>query len=210
MELMDALKWRYATKRMNGEKLPEEKLEIIMDAINLAPTSLGLQPFSVVVISDEKMKKEISEKACQQPQVLECSHLLVFAAWNEVSEAKIDDYLENVARTRGVGIETLAPYKEMINGFVGSGGAVVDVKAWTARQAYIAFGIGLAAAATERVDATPIEGYDNAAMDELLGLNEKGLHSAVVIALGYRDDEQDYLAKAAKVRREKSELFLLN
>lgn len=206
MNLLKTLEWRYATKRMNRKQVPEEKLNPILDAINLAPTSLGLQPFSVIVISDEKLRKTISEKICQQPQVLEGSHLIVFAAWNEVKEEQIDQYLENIASTRGVEISSLADFKGLINGFIGGRNADT-VKCWTARQAYIAFGIGLIAAAEQKVDATPMEGFDSAAMDELLGLQEKGLSSVVMIALGYRDEENDSLAKAAKVRRDKQSLI---
>lgn len=209
MELLETLNWRYAAKRMNGQKLPQEKLDKILDAIQLAPTSLGLQPFSVIVVEDEKIRQTISEKACQQPQVLESSHLLVFASWDSVSPEKVDDYMQNIAQTRGVSVDSLNDFKAMINGFVG-GIEGEAVKNWTARQAYIAFGVGLVAAAHERVDATPMEGFNPAAMDEILGLKEKGLSSVVVIALGYRDQEKDTLATASKVRRQKEELFLLS
>lgn len=208
MELLETLNWRYATKRMNGQKLPQEKLDVILEAIQLAPTSMGLQPFSVIVVEDEEVKKQISEKACLQPQVLESSQLLVFAAWNEVSKGKVDEYMQNVAKTRGIDVESLADFKGMINGFVG-GISGPEVKNWTARQTYVAFGVGLVAAANEKVDATPMEGFDKTEMDKVLGLQEQGLSSVVMIALGYRDEEKDHLAKAQKVRREKADLFLV-
>lgn len=209
MELLETLNWRYAAKRMNGQKLPQEKLDKILEAIQLAPTSLGLQPFSVIVVEDEKIRQTISEKACQQPQILESSHLLVFASWDSVSPEKVDDYMQNIAQTRGVSVDSLNDFKAMINGYL-AGVEGDAIKEWTARQAYIAFGIGLVAAAHERVDATPMEGFNPAAMDEILGLKEKGLSSVVVIALGYRDQEKDTLATASKVRRQKEELFLLS
>ncbi len=207
MELIEALNWRYAAKRMNGEKVPEEKVNRILDAIQLAPTSLGLQPFSVIVVEDEQLKKEISEKSNQQPQVMEGSHLLVFASWNEVQDESIDRYIRDIATTRGVDEESLDGFKTMIKQFIGQEDAET-VKNWTARQAYIAFGVGLVAAASEKVDATPMEGFDKNEMDKILGLKEKGLSSVVMITLGYRDAEKDGLAAAQKVRRQKEELFV--
>ena len=209
MELLEALKWRYATKRMNGQKVPEEKLNRILEAIQLAPTSMGLQPFSVIVVEDENVRKKISEKANKQPQVLEGSHLLIFAAWDSVTPEKVDGYMADIAKTRGLEVADLGGFKDMITGFVGGIGDEA-VKNWTARQAYIAFGVGLVAAANEQVDATPMEGFDNAAMDEVLGLKEKGLNSVVMITLGYRDEKNDSLVAAEKVRRQKAELFVMH
>ena len=184
MDLLKALKWRYATKRMNGKKVPQEKLDNILEAIRLAPSSLGLQTYAVIVVESEEMKKQISEKACLQPQVMEGSHLVIFAAWDDVSTKNVESYIENVSNTRGVAISALADYRTLINGFLGKSGKE-GMKGWTARQAYIALGVGLVSAAVEEVDATPMEGFDNAVLDEVLGLKEKGLSSVVMMALGY-------------------------
>ena len=207
MDLLKALKWRYATKRMNGEKVPQEKLDNILEAIRMAPSSLGLQTYTVIVVESDEMKRKISEKACIQPQVMEGSHLVVFAAWDDVSAENVEAYIESVSKTRGVNISDLLDYKNLINGFLIKAGKD-GINRWTARQAYIALGVGLVSAATEGVDATPIEGFDNAVMDDVLELKEKGLSSVVMMALGYRDEEKDQLVKAAKVRRSKKDLFI--
>ncbi len=207
MDLLKALKWRYATKRMNGEKVPQEKLDNILEAIRMAPSSLGLQTYTVIVVESDEMKRKISEKACIQPQVMEGSHLVVFAAWDDVSAENVEAYIESVSKTRGVNISDLLDYKNLINGFLIKAGKD-GINRWAARQAYIALGVGLISSATEGVDATPIEGFDNAVMDEVLELKEKGLSSVVMMALGYRDEAKDQLAKAAKVRRSKKDLFI--
>jgi len=207
MSLIEDLNWRYATKRMNGQKVPQEKLDYILEAIRLAPTSYGLQPFSVLVIENEEFRKQIQPIAYNQPQILEASYLLIFAAWNDVTDAHIAAYMSNVAQTRGIPVETLQGFHNTIAGMTER----LDQEQrfnWAARQAYIAFGTGLAAAAEQKVDATPMEGFDPLGMDTLLGLKEKGLRSVTIMSLGYRDEANDQLAHAKKVRRAKEELFV--
>lgn len=204
MGINDLLSWRYATKRMNGTKVPHEKIDSIVKSVQLAPTSLGLQAFHLFVVEDEKLRKTIFEKSCQQPQMVEGSHVLVFAANTSLTDAEIDKYIQNIAATRQIPASSLDGYKGMIESFKGK--SAEDYLNWTARQCYIAFGVALVAAAAEQVDATPIEGFSPDAMDEILGLKEKGLRSVVVIALGYRDEANDRLAHAAKVRKPVSEL----
>lgn len=207
MNVLDNLQWRYATKRMNGQKVPAEKVERILDAIRLAPTSIGLQPFTVFVIEDEATRTKIAPAIYNQPQIIEGSHVLVFAAWKDYSPEKIDAYLDQMASLRGVQVSALDGLKSMIVGAV-SGKSPEGLLDWNMRQTYIAFGVGIVAAAEEKVDATPMEGFDADALDVALGLNEKGLHSTVVMALGYRDEKNDHLNGAAKVRREKEKLFV--
>jgi nitroreductase / dihydropteridine reductase len=207
MNTLTNLKWRYATKRMNGQKVPAEKVENILDAIQLAPTSLGLQPFTVIVVEDPEVKAKIAPAIYNQPQITEGSHVLVFAAWKEYSTENVDKYISHIATLRGIPVESLDGMRNMVNGSL-SGKTPEQILNWNMRQAYIALGFGLIAAANNQVDATPMEGFDSDALDTALGLAEKGLHSTVVLALGYRDAEKDYLSKAAKVRREKDELFI--
>jgi nitroreductase len=207
MKLIDALHWRYAVKRMNGKKLPETKLNAILDATRLSASSMGLQPYTILVVENEELKKKIHPVAYNQPQILESSHLLIFTAWENVSEKDVQDYLDNIVQTRGVTPESLEQFKGAMLGFVSS--RTQDEKfQWSARQAYIALGTALTAAAVEEVDATPMEGFDAAAVDEILGLKQKGLRSVSILALGYRDAENDYMVNAPKVRRNKEELFL--
>ena len=207
MDFKEALSWRYATKRMTSQKLTPEKLGKIMEAIHLAPSSMGLQPYSVVVVSDEKIKNEITEKACPQTQAKECSHLLVFAAWDRGNlEKEIESYMTNIAETRGVDPKDLAGFQSMINGYVANlEGSTFD---WCARQAYLGLGFALSAAALEGIDAGPMEGFNPQEMDRLLKLEAQGLRSVVVVALGYRDEEKDVYAKARKVRRPREQFFI--
>lgn len=207
MSTLNNLKWRYATKRMNGQKVPAEKLENILEAIQLAPTSLGLQPFSVIVVEDPEVRAKIAPAIYNQPQITEGSHVLVFAAWKEYSNDKVEEYLNHIASLRGMPVAALDGMKNMITGSI-SGKTPEQLLNWNMRQAYIALGFGLVVAAVEEVDATPMEGFDPDALDLALGLAEKGLHSTVILTLGYRDAANDYLNGAAKVRRDKEELFI--
>jgi nitroreductase len=207
MKLIDALHWRYAVKRMNGKKLPENKLNSILDATRLSASSMGLQPYTILVVENEELKKKIHPVAFNQPQILEASHLLIFTAWENVTEKEVQDYLDNIVQTRGVTYESLEQFKGAMLNFVNSR-TQEEKYQWSARQAYIALGTALTAAAVEEVDATPMEGFDAAAVDEILGLKEKGLRSVSILALGYRDAENDYMVNAPKVRRNKEELFL--
>lgn len=207
MELLNALEWRYASKKMNGKKVPEEKVEKILEAIRLAPSSIGLQPYSVIVITDPELKQQILPIANNQQQMIDSSHLLVFAAWDKITPERVEDFIQLNATTRNVTIESLAVLRGYLDNI--SKRSAEENFEWAARQTYIAFATGIAAAAEERVDATPMEGFDNAALDELLGLKEKGLRSLTLLPLGYREKEKDWLVNLPKVRREKEKLFIL-
>ena len=207
MSKLTNLKWRYATKRMNGQKVPAEKLENILEAIQLAPSSIGLQPFTVFVVGDPEVRAKIAPAINNQPQITEGSHVLVFAAWKEYSTENVEKYLNHIATLRGIPVESLEGLRNSITRSI-SRRTSEELLNWNSRQAYIALGFGLVAAAQEQVDATPMEGFDPNALDAVLGLSEKGLHSTVILTLGYRDAEKDFLNGAAKVRRDKEELFV--
>ena len=206
MEFQEALKWRYATKKMNGDQVPEEKLDNILEAIRMAPTSIGLQPFTVIHIQDQEIKEKIKPIAYGQPQITESSDLLVFAAWNEVTQERIDNFVELTGEIRDLNEEELKPLRDMADGVASR--TIEEQREWSARQAYIALGFGLSAAAIEEFDASPMEGFKNEELDEFLDLESKGLHSVSLMALGYRDEENDWLAPMKKVRRPKDELFI--
>lgn len=200
MSLMEALNWRYAAKRMNRRKVPQITLDTILEAARLAPSSYGLQPYSVLVAEDPDLRERIRQAACDQPQVSECSHLLVFAAWTEVDGGHVDELIALTAEARGLDPVELEGYRQSLHSAV-AGFAEPEVRhQWAARQAYIALGTALMAAAAERIDASPMEGFDPAALDDLLGLEQQGLRSVVLLALGYRDTTQDRLAGLEKVR----------
>jgi nitroreductase / dihydropteridine reductase len=207
MSLINALNWRYAAKRMNGEKVPAEKVNNILEATRLSASSMGLQPYTILVVEDEALRKEIQKVAYNQPQIVEASHLLIFAAWDNISVEQVDEYINHTAAERGVSPDTLAGFRESLVGKVTRNTQEQNYQ-WAARQAYIAFGTAIAAAATEQVDATPMEGFDPEALDALLNLKEKGLRSVTLLPLGYRDTANDWLASQKKVRRQKEKLFL--
>lgn len=209
MELLTALNWRYATKRMNGQTVPSEKLDTILEAIRLSASSFGLQPYRVIVIDDPALKAKIHERACPQPQIVEGSHLLVFASWKNITNEHIDSYISLVAKERNMPVEELAQFDGMLKDFIASR-TQERLSAWATRQAYIGLGTGLAAAAMEQVDATPMEGFNPTEMDKVLGLDETNLQSVAILALGYRDMANDYLVNQKKVRVSKDEFFIHN
>ena len=207
MNIIESLNWRYACKRMTGAKVPQEKVDTILEAMRLSASSMGLQPYTILVISNENLKQELFEKGIKQPQIKEASHVVIFAAWAKITEAQISEYINHVAEERGVDPETLADFKNNIVNLVKSRPDEVNFN-WAARQAYIALGTGLVAAAAEEVDATPMEGFNPADVDAVLGLAEMNLRTVVAMPLGYRDEANDFLAKVKKVRRQKEKLFI--
>lgn len=201
MSFIEQLNWRYATKRMVADKVvPQEKVNAIVEAIRLSASSYGLQPYNLLVIQDKELLKKIQPIAYNQPQIGETSTLLVFAVWDKPTQERIDAYFNLIASERGIPVEALAGFKTTVEGTISNLDEATAYN-WMARQAYIALGTGLAAAAIEKVDATPMEGFNPAGLDELLGLTEKGLKSVVLLPLGYRDEANDPLANAKKVRK---------
>ncbi len=207
MNIIQALNWRYATKRMNGKQVSQEKVDIILESIRLSASAIGLQPYRVLVISDQELKAALRPIANNQAQVTESSHLLVFAAWDKVTNERVDAFIANIARTRNVSEDSLAAVRNYGTNLVAQ--TAEQNFNWTARQTYIALGTALVAAASLEVDASPMEGFNNQALDERLGLAELGLKSVALLGLGYRDEQNDWLAKLAKVRTPKEELFVL-
>lgn len=192
---------------MTGEKIPPEKLERITEAIRLSASGFGLQPYQLLVIEDEELKRRIRPIAFQQPQIEESSHLLVFAAWDQVTAERIDEYLDLIVKTRGVPAESLEAFRNVMLGWMKSKSPDQNFQ-WTSKQTYIALGSGIVAAAMEGVDATPMEGFQPAALDEILNLKEKGLRSISLLALGYRDSANDSTLNRAKVRRAGEDFFI--
>ena len=206
MSFLESLNWRYAVKRMNGKKVPQEKVDIILEAARLAPTSAGLQPFSIFVITDPELLKKVQPIANNQPQITEASHLLVFAAWDNISDQQIDQFIDQTVRERNLPESSMDAFRTKLKGAFGSKTREEKFQS-AARQAYISFGVAIAAAATEQVDATPMEGFNAPELDKLLGLDKKGLRSVTLLPLGYRDEENDWLAPLKKIRRDRNELI---
>lgn len=206
MTLIDKLNWRYATKKYDAsKKVAAEKVERILEAIRLAPTSSGLQPFEVLLVTNPEKRAQMQAVAWNQAQVTEASHLLVFAAWDNITEARIDMMFDLTNEQRGFINEGWEAYRKQLKGIVAARGDAANFDA-AARQAYIALGVALVAAAEEQVDATPMEGFDPAAVDEILGLKERGLRSVVILPLGYRANDGDWLVNLKKVRRSREHL----
>jgi nitroreductase/dihydropteridine reductase len=204
--LIDRLNWRYATKKFDPDrKVPQDKLDRILEALRLAPTSSGLQPFEVIVVQNPELRQQIRAVGWDQSQITEASELLVFAAWDNYTAERIDAVVADVVAQRGGASETLTGYYETLKGMYLPRSAEENFQ-HAARQAYIAFGLALTAAAFEEVDATPMEGFQPEKVDEILGLRDRGLRSVTLLALGYRAEEGDWLAGLKKVRRPLAEL----
>ncbi|MDF2380879.1 nitroreductase family protein [Nostoc ellipsosporum NOK] len=204
MALLDDLQWRYATKKMNGQPVPADKLNYILEAARLAPSSSGLQPYRLFVISNKELLDKIKVLAFNQSQITDCSHLLVWAAWDGYSSQRIDDVFNYTVKERGLPEDAMKDYKQLLWSMYEPLG-----EDWhrnhSARQAYISFGLAIAAAAEQKVDATPMEGFEPAQLDALLGLDKLGLKSVVILPLGYRADEGDWLVNLKKVRTPKEQ-----
>lgn len=205
MELLDKLNWRYATKAMNGQKVPNEKIENIIEATSLAATSSGLQPYEIIMITNQELKDKIKAVSFNQSVVSDCSHLMVFAAWDTYTADRINKAFDFMNETRGTAKESTGAYRDMLLSSYPQKDPEVNF-VHTSKQAYIAFAHAIIAAAFEEVDATPIEGFDPGALDEILGLKEKGLRSCVLLPLGYRDAEKDWLTNMKKVRKNREDL----
>ncbi len=201
--LLEKLNWRYATKKMDPSKtVSEDKVERILEAARLAPTSSGLQPFEIIVVKDPDIRAKIQEIAWNQAQVTEGSHLLVFAAWDNYTPERINGMFDLVNAERGFSNEGWENYRKMLLDTYPPREPQVNFE-HAARQAYIGFGLALTAAAFEGVDSTPMEGFDAAKLDEILGLRERGLRSVTIMPLGYRAGDGDWLVNLKKVRRPK-------
>jgi len=206
MALIDALNWRYATKKMNGQVVPQEKVDYILEAAKLAPSSSGLQPYKIFVISNPEMKEKIRAVGFDQSQITDASHVLVWAAWESYSLEKISAVFDRTIAERGIPADAMDEYKARLWGMYEPLGEEWHAN-HAAKQAYISLGVAIAAAAEQKVDATPMEGFIPAEVDKLLGLNELGLKSVLVLPLGYRDEANDWLVNLKKVRTPKEEFI---
>ncbi|MYN15212.1 NAD(P)H-dependent oxidoreductase [Rugamonas sp. FT107W] len=206
-EVIDKLNWRYATKKFDpAKKVADEKLEHILEAIRLAPTSSGLQPFEVFVITNPEIRAKIQAVGWNQSQISESSHLLVFAAWDNITADRVNMMFDLTNEQRGFINEGWEAYRKQLLGIVAARTEQANFDA-AARQAYIALGVAMVAAAFEGVDATPMEGFDPAAVDEILSLKERNLRSVVLLPIGYRQPEGDWLVNLKKVRRSRPNLI---
>lgn len=202
------LNWRYAAKKLQaGNVVPQDKLDHILEAIRLSASSSGLQPYQVMVVTDPALKAQIRPVAWDQSQVTDCSHLLVFAAWDNYTADRINSMFDLVNEQRGFKNEGWEAYRQKLLGFYPQRPAQENFE-HAARQAYIGLGSAMLAAAEQQVDATPMEGFEPEKVDAILGLPELGLKSVLLLPLGYREAEGDWLVNLKKVRRSKEDFII--
>jgi nitroreductase len=201
MSLIDTLNWRYACKKMDPQKpVEDEKVNRILEAIRLTATSSGLQQYELLVVTNKAIQARLQAIAWNQAQVSDASHVIVFAAWDHYTEDRINKMFDLTNEIRGFKNEGWEAYRQMLLANYPTRDAETNFQ-HAARQAYIGLGTALIAAAMEGVDSTPMEGFDPAAADEILGLRALGLRSVVLLPLGYRQEEGDWLVNLKKVRR---------
>src|SRR5215207_8879432 len=204
--VIDSLEWRYAVKAYDrSKKVSDEDLKVLEDSILLAPSSFGIQPYKVFVISDPAVRERLKPAAYNQPAITDASHLIVFAYKRTLTDQDVDQFVGRIADVREQSRESLQGLETAVRGAVSRSVEGGNVETWNSRQAYIALGFLLETAALLNIDATPMEGFDSEKVNEVLGLTD---YSAVAIAaIGYRDAENDWLASLPKVRKPKSELI---
>ena len=198
--------WRYATKKFDAtKKVSASDLEILKEAIQLSPSSYGLQLYKVFIVENPEVRAKLKPVSWGQSQIVDASHLLVFANIIDVQENHIDEYVQNIAATRGLSLEDLKGYSDFMKSKIVP--LTVDKKSvWTSKQTYLALANLLNAAAELKIDVTPMEGFEPEQYNEILGLNALGLNASLVAAVGYRHEE-DATQHYAKVRKSKEELF---
>jgi nitroreductase len=203
MSLIDKLQWRYATKKMDPSKVvPQDKVDRILEAVRLTASSSGLQPYEILVITNKALREQIKPAANNQSQVTDCSHLLVFAAWDDYTADRINRAFDLTNEIRNVVLKDREVYRQkLLAGYPPRGPEINFDHA--AKQAYIGLGTALIAAAEEEVDCTPMEGFNPIVVDQILNLKEKSLRSVLLLPLGYRKADEDWLVKLKKVRRSK-------
>lgn len=203
---IENLNWRYATKKFDPKRrIPDEDLELLLEATMLSPSSYGLQPYHIFVICDPDLRSQLRPVSWNQAQITDASHLIVFANKINYGEELVDSYVENLGNVRDIPMESLKGRADFMKSKVVEMSRE-DKSNWTAKQSYLSLGNFLAAAANLHIDACPMEGFDASEYNKILGLEEKGLNAAVIVAIGYRSVE-DQAQFNKKVRQSKEKLF---
>lgn len=205
--LLENLNWRYATKKFDAaKKISEADLNTLKEAVKLSASSYGLQPYKIVIVENPEIREKLKAAAYGQTQITDASQLFIFANDLNAGPDSVAAYIKNISETRGVPTEALGGFADMMNGVISN--LSQDAKnIWTAKQTYIALGTLLAAAAELKIDATPMEGFNPAAFNEILGFDKLGLNASVIATVGYRHDEDD-AQHYKKVRKSHEELFI--
>lgn len=208
MDIIESMNWRYAVKKFDDKrKLTKKEVDRLLEATRLSASSLGLQPYKVIVVESPKLRGELMKHSMGQDKVILASHLLVFASYLDIDETLITDHVNRTAHERGLPDEAREGMKKMMTGFVGRMDSA-ERRCWAERQAYIAIGTLLAAAAMEEIDACPMEGFSPPDYDRVLGLKDMGLGSVALATLGFRAGD-DAFAKMPKVRMAMDDFVLI-
>jgi len=199
--------WRYATKKFDpSKKIADKDLVILKEAIRLSSSSYGLQPYKIIIVENPDLREQLKPAAWGQSQIVDASHIIVFANELNYGESGIDDYFKNVSQTREVPVESMQGYIDFMKASI-TALSDNDRNIWSAKQTYLALGNLMNAAAELRIDVTPMEGFVPEKVNEILGLNELGLNATLIATLGYRHEE-DATQYFKKVRKSNEELFI--
>ncbi|OIO30655.1 NAD(P)H-dependent oxidoreductase [Candidatus Nomurabacteria bacterium CG1_02_43_90] len=205
--IIEAMQWRYATNKFEvSKKLSDEQLESLLEATILAPSSYGLQPWKMIVVTNPEIRTKLQEAGYGQPKISEASHLVVFAVEKHIDDALVDAFIKSVSDVRGIPLENLAGYAGMIKGAIAPK-SEEERKDWATKQAYLALGVLITAGAIEGIDVAAMEGFDPKKFDEILGLEEQGLETKVIAAAGFRASD-DPTAQYKKVRYPKEHMVI--
>lgn len=200
MHLLENLKWRYATKKFETEKkVSKQDLDILKEAIQLTPTSYGLQPFKILIIKDLETRNKLSSASYNQPQITTASHLFVFCNYTQLPKNEIENYIQLTAKTQHISPNILDDYKQLISNDLNQRNQT-EIQNWSKNQNYIAMSNLLNACAELKIDACPMEGFDNKAYNEVLGLDKLQLNASILVPIGYRaiHDNSQYREKVRK------------
>jgi nitroreductase/dihydropteridine reductase len=207
MSLLEKLNWRYATKKFDHtKKLSQAQLDELLKAVHLSPSSSGLQSYKVLVVKDPATRQKLREAAHGQPQLTDASQIIILASVTNLDATYVKKHIDHIAKTRQIGRESLEGFEQAINGNISNLTAEQKIT-WSHKQTYIALGVLLTAAAEMGIDACPMEGFNAAKFDEILGLKEKGLTTSVIAAIGFRSEDDEF-SKFIKVRKPNEEMFI--
>ncbi|WP_395044984.1 NAD(P)H-dependent oxidoreductase [Flavobacterium sp.] len=198
--------WRYATKQFDStKKVSKTDLDTLKEAIRLSSSSYGLQPYKVLIIENSDLREQLQPASWGQSQIVDASHIIVFANTINIGNAEIDTYFKNLIETRNIPSEAIQGYSDFMKSKINN--LSEDAKnTWTSKQAYLALGNLLNAASELKIDVTPMEGFEPSKYNEILGLTKLGLNATVIAAIGYRH-EDDATQNYAKVRKSNEDLF---
>ncbi|UJH92936.1 NAD(P)H-dependent oxidoreductase [Antarcticibacterium sp. 1MA-6-2] len=207
MENIKALKWRYATKKFDSQKLlPKGKIEVLKNAFNLTATSYGLQPIKLVIIQNKELQEKLVKYSFNQKQVATASHVLVICIENKVDREFIERYFKRVHAIRATPADILQPFQNFLIGDFEKK-HIDEISVWATNQAYLALGTLMTVCATEAIDACPMEGFEPKEYNDLLGLEDRNLESVLVLPVGYRAKD-DMFSEFEKVRRPLSDVII--